>query len=265
MNTSEIEALFAQTLLGDYEGDDAWSAVSTLRQNGSRDVFERAATWCQADEPLKRARAVAILCQLRRPTVADASMDAPEWMFRDEASALVTEMVEREKDPVVLDSAISALGHLDDPKAIPLIIRYQDHADENVRFAAAFALGCFPNDGQSVCSLLKLTSDSHADVRDWAVFGLGVLGDADSPDIREALLRCLDDADEDVREEAAVGLGKRHDQRLIPRLLAMLDEPELAPRVAETAAALLGLDHDPAEWIASDYKAALLSKFQISD
>jgi HEAT repeat protein len=264
MNTSEIEALFAQTLLGDYEGDDAWAAVSTLRQNGSRDVFERAATWCQAHDPRKRARAADILCQLRRATVPNASMDSPEWMFRDEAYSLVTEMLEHEEDPVVLDSVISALGHLDDPKAIPLIIRYQGHTDENVRFAVAFALGCFPNDEQSVRALLKLTSDPHADVRDWAVFGLGVLGDADSPDIREALLRCLEDADEDVREEAAVGLGKRHDQRLIPRLRAMLDEPELKTRVAEAAAALLGLDSDPAEWVAADYRAALLTEFQIS-
>jgi hypothetical protein len=265
MDTSEIEALFAQTLLGDYECDDAWAAVSTLRQNGSQDVFERAATWCHADDPRKRARAVAILCQLRRATAANASMDPPEWMFRDEAYTLVTDMLEHEEDAVVLDSVISALGHLDNSKAIPLIIRYQDHSDDNIRFAVAFALGCFPNDEQSVRTLLKLTSDPNADVRDWAVFGLGVLGDADSPDVRDALLRCLEDADEDVREEAAVGLGKRRDHRLVPKLRAMLDEPELKTRVAEAAAALLGLDSDPAEWVAADYKAALLTKFQTSD
>jgi HEAT repeat protein len=75
----------------------------------------------------------------------------------------------------------------------------------------------------------------------------------------------LDDADEDVREEAAVGLGKRQDERLIPKLKTMLDEPELKCRVAEAAAALLGLDPDPPEWEAADYKAALLRKFKISD
>jgi HEAT repeat protein len=113
--------------------------------------------------------------------------------------------------------------------------------------------------------LLKLTSDTSAEIRDWAVFGLGVQGDADSPEIRQALLRCLDDMDEDVREEAAVGLGKRRDQRLIPTLLAMLDHPGVKIRVAEAAVALLALDKDPPEWTAADYRAALLSKFQISD
>lgn len=45
----------------------------------------------------------------------------------------------------------------------------------------------------------------------------------------------------------------------------MLEEPELKTRVAEAAAALLGLASDPAEWVAADYTAALLTKFQISD
>jgi hypothetical protein len=38
MSTSEVEALFAQTLLGHYEGEDAWAAVSVLRQNGSHEM-----------------------------------------------------------------------------------------------------------------------------------------------------------------------------------------------------------------------------------
>ena len=265
MNTSEIEALFVKTNIGDYEADDAREAISILRQNGDRAVFDRTAAWCHADEPRKRARAVAILCQLQCPCVSDASVNEPGWLFRDEAYALVTEMLEHENDSVVLDSAISALGHLGNPTVIPRIVRYQDHADENVRFAAAFALGCFPNDEQSVSSLLKLTTDPDSKVRDWAVFGLGVQGDADSADIREALLRCLEDPDEDVREEAAVGLGKRRGQRLIPKLLAMLEEPELKVRVAEAAAAMLGLDRDPDEWVAADYRAALLTERQVSN
>jgi HEAT repeat protein len=167
------------------------------------------------------------------------------------------------KIPWFFDSTISALGHLNNAKAVPLILHYQDHPDQRVRFAVTFALGCFPNHPQSVQGLLKLSSDVDADVRDWAVFGLAVQGDTDSTEIREALLRCLDDPNEDVREEAAVGLGKRQDRRLIPKLRTMLDEPELKVRVAEASAALLGLEQDLWEWAAADYKAALISKFQI--
>ncbi len=270
MNTPEAEALFAQTLRGDYEEEAAWKAVAVLRQDGSREIFEHAAAWCLADEPLKRARGAAILCQLRRAPVTNEPGEElkplkPEWMYRDESYMLVTKMLESEQDPLVLDCAICALGHLDNVKAVPLILSHQNHSDVNVRSAVAFALGSFPNDPQSVHGLLKLTSDADADVRDWAVFGLGVLGEVDSPEIREALVRCLDDADEDVREEAAVGLAKRKDQRLLAKLQSMLEGPELRVRVAEAAAALLDLDKDRPEWGAADYRAALISKFPTSD
>lgn len=116
---------------------------------------------------------------------------------------------------------------------------------------------------ESIRGLTKLTMDSHSDVRDWAVFGLGVQGDCDSLEIRETLLRCLNDTDEDVREEAAVGLGKRHDQRLIPQLRAMLDRGGISGRIAEAATGLLELDETPPEWTPADYKAALNAKFNL--
>jgi hypothetical protein len=264
MNPSELEALFARTLLGEYDDEEPWTAVAALRQNGSREIFEYAAAWCLSDDALKRARAADILCQLRR---ASHTPKEPQWMFRDECYSLITKMLESERNALVIDSAVHALGHLHNPEATPTILRYQDHPDEKVRFAVAFALGCFANDPQSVQGLLKLSSDTDAGVRDWAVFGLGVQGDADSPEIREVFLRYVDDSDVNVREEAAVGLGKRGDRLLVPKLLAMLalDEPAIKVRVAEAALALLGLDQDPPEWSVADYKAALLDKFQASE
>jgi HEAT repeat protein len=166
-------------------------------------------------------------------------------------------MLEKEQDPVVLNSIIHGLGHLNNAIATPPILRYLDHPDRMIRFAVTCALGSFPNEARSVEGLLKLTSDPDEEIRDWAVFGLRVLGNADSPEIREALLRCLTDANENVREEAAVGLGKRRDKRLIPVLLTMLEDPNIKVRVAEAAAALLGMDKDPKEWTASDYRAAV--------
>jgi len=66
MTATEIEALFAETLAGDYESEAAWAAVSKLRLDGDRETFERAKAWVASGEPLKRARAVDILCQLMR-------------------------------------------------------------------------------------------------------------------------------------------------------------------------------------------------------
>jgi HEAT repeat protein len=106
-----------------------------------------------------------------------------------------------------------------------------------------------------------LSSDLLQGHRRHSDCGLWFLGSVDSPEIREALLRCLSDADEDVSEEAAVGLGKRQDVRLLPRQGTMLNTPVLKERVAEAATALLGLAEDPPEWEAEDYKKALQERF----
>ena len=223
-----------------------------MQQNGSREIFDHAAAWCASDDPLKRARAASVLCQLRRGTIPQH-----EFLFRDESYVLLTNMLDKEQYPNVIYSILSAFGHLDNILAEPFILPYLDSPLHRVRYGACFALGCFPNDGRSIEGLLKLTSDSEDEIRDWAVFGLGVMGDADSPEIRDTLLRCLTDPDEDVREEAAVGLGKRQDLRLIPTLPKMLEDPSVKVRVAEAAAALLGMDIDPQEWTAADYRSAI--------
>src|ERR1700676_2666578 len=55
MTTSEVESLFSRTVVGDYESEDAWDAVGTLRMNGSREIFEWAAAWCTSDDARKGA------------------------------------------------------------------------------------------------------------------------------------------------------------------------------------------------------------------
>lgn len=258
MTKPEMEALFTRTILGDYEDDDGWEAVMSLQRDGSREIFDYAAEWLRSGDFLKKARACDVLGQLRR---AGDPAEEPEWLFRDEAFALITRALEGNQNAIVVSAAITALGHLREPNAITIIEAYVEHPNSDVRYALAFALGCFSPDLRSVPTLLKLTTDSSANVRDWSVFGLGVLGDFDSPEIRGVLLNRLIDEDEDVREEAAVGLGKRKDQRILPALLGALDAPELKDRVAEAATALLGLSDDPPNWNASDYKNALLKQF----
>jgi HEAT repeat protein len=127
----------------------------------------------------------------------------------------------------------------------------------------AFALGCFPNEPRSAETLLRLTQDTDEDVRDWATFGLGVLGNTDSDEIREALVRRLNDSDEDVREEAMVGLGKRNDQRVLSTLVAALERPKTTVRVIETAYLMLGMDNEREGWKGTDYAAALRQRFSL--
>lgn len=261
MSDQEVDELFNHTLIGGYDDDEPWSAVHTLRSNSSLAIFNRAKEWCRSSNPLKRVRAADILCQLRHVSLTNDSLTKSDPMFREESYLLVTEMLATEQDLQALSSEISALGHLDNPEAVPKIVRYADHPDENVRFSVAFALGCFPNDPTAVSHLLLLTSDVDSDVRDWAIFGLGVQGDADSAEIRERFLDCLNDPFLDARMEAAAALGKRHDARVAPALIGMLKENGSLRGLVEAAQYLLELSDDPPDWFEAEYIAALESRF----
>ena len=255
MTAEDIDELFAKTLTGDYEDDAPWQAVSALRLMGSREVFSRAAVWCKSKDPLTRARGIDVLAQLGK------TADRPTNSFPEESYAIVSSLLQQERDLRPLASAIAALGHLDNPLAIPLIAEYRPHPSAEIRFGVACALGSFPNDPRSAGTLLLLTEDADENVRDWATFGLGVLGDLDSTDIRDALFRRLGDPNEDVREEAMVGLGKRRDQRVLPSLIAVLERPPVTARVIEAAYQMLDMKNDREDWGTDEYAAALRERF----
>jgi HEAT repeat protein len=257
MTAHGIDELFAQALSGDYEDDAAWEAVRALRSIGTRQVFERGAELCKSDDPLSRARGADVLGQLGK------TVDHRSNSFPEESYSVITSLVRQETQPQTLAAGIAALGHLDNPLAVPLITSFSSHPNPEVRFDVAFALGCFPNVPLSVETLLRLTQDADEDVRDWATFGLGVLGESDSEKIREALLRRLADSDEDVREEAMVGLGKRKDQRVLSTLLIALARPNTTTRVIEAAYQMLGLGNEQEGWSGIDYAAALRQRFSL--
>ena len=241
MSEATIDELFSQAFQGDYDNDDAWQAIETLRSMGTRDVFDKAAASCRSNEPLKRARGADILGQLGKTS------ENPTPLFSDESFAILTRMLDSETDPVALSAIVTALGHLENPAAIPLILPLSYHPASDVRFGLAFALGCFADDKRSVSTLLKLMTDGDDEVRDWATFGLGVLGDFDSAEIREALVRNLGDSDEDVREEAMVGLAKRRDPRSLTAVMSALEGDKASARALDAANFLLARETDPVE------------------
>jgi HEAT repeat protein len=255
MTSTGIGDLFACTLKGDYDDDAPWEAVHALRKLGTREVFEIAATWCKSDDSLMRARGVDVLAQLGK------TINHPLNKFPEDAYAIISELVQGEKNLRALRSGIIALGHLDNVAAVPIIVSFQRHSNTNIRFSVAFSLGSFPNDDLSVETLLAMMEDSDEDVRDWATFGLGVQGDRDSTAIRDALFRSLSDANEDVREEAMIGLGKRKDQRVLSSLFAAIESPQIKARVAEAASLMLDMEDVPQELGAEEYRAALKQRF----
>jgi HEAT repeat protein len=257
VKTENIDELFAQTLEGDHDDDAPWEAVRALRRIGSRDIFDRAVEWCRSEDPFKRARGAEVLAQLGK------TAGHRENNFPEESYQVISHMLRHENHQRPLQSAISSLGHLANPAAVALIIENQCHFHPSaaVRFAVASALGSFANDPDATAILLLLMEDADDDVRDWATFGLGVLGDLDCDEIREALFRRISDSNEDVREEAMVGLGKRKDLRVLAPLLVELRQPSMTDRIIEAARELLDVQEDRKDWRGDDYVAALRERF----
>ena len=225
MTEHEIDDLFAATLLGDYDDEEAWKAVAKLRLNGNRRIFDLASEWCIASEPLKRDRGASILGQLHAPRSIEQEQSKRPGnpIFVEESYEIISRMLESESNAEALGSELFALGHLYREASVPLILNYVDHPDENIRFAATCSLGHFPQNETAIQALLRLADDSDDDVRNYALFALGTQSNLDTPELRETLARHLSDSFSDAREEAIAGLAKRKDERAVLPLLRLME------------------------------------------
>ncbi len=212
--------------LSEPDVDLRWRAIQALHWRGGRDVFERAAALCRGERPIERMTGADVLAQL----------GLPDHDFPDEAIAILAALIEHERDASVVASALSAFGHLGGPPDLTAVAPLKDHPDPSVRHSLAYALG-FREEPLAIDTLIALTRDEEANVRDWATFGLGQ-GDADANPIRDALAERLDDEDDDVRAEAIAGLARRRDERALEPLVDALRAGETGPQIFEACEAM---------------------------
>lgn len=222
---SEIADLIAVALTG--EDEPAWNAIRKLQERGDAEVFEAAANLLRSASSKDRGRGVDILAQLGTPKPSDE--------LRRRCADLILEMLKAEQSASVLESIGVALGHLQDPRAVEVLLPLHRHSEADVRYGVVF--GLLPHsDPKSVSALIELSADSDEDVRNWATFGLGSMESVDTPLLREALVRRLDDTNAEIRGEALVGLARRKDRRVVEPLrreLAAEDVSILAVEAAE--------------------------------
>lgn len=256
LSVAEVDALFANTLTDDPEDDGRWDAIGKLRTSGGRLIFERAMAWCSSDEERKQLSGVDVLAQIGRTS------EHPVTSFADESYPVIEAILLHDPSTEIKSSAIAALSFLENPAAIPLICFFRCDLEAEIRFSVACALGPpFANDDLAVETLLELMRDEDEDVRDWATFNLGSLGDADSPAIREALIERLSDSFPDAREEAVQALSKRKDLRVLPALKDLLQEEAMSLCAEEAAYYLLELEWGDNRKTASELLGELNARF----
>jgi HEAT repeat protein len=200
------------------DSHERWDHVVTLHERGDDESFVVAAELLDSPNPDRRALGADILAQLG----AAPGVPVEDRPLAGPAFRLLLERIATETHPDVLQAIATAFGHLSDPRGIPALHALRDHSDEDVRHAVVFGL-LGQDDDLAVETLVELSRDPDPDVRDWAIFGLGMQIARDDPQIRDALVARLDDPDDDARGEALRGLAVRGDERAIPQLLIELE------------------------------------------
>lgn len=238
-----IETALAEAERSDDEIVD-YLAVAVLHARGTREILDAALNLCGSPNPKRRALGARILGEL-----------GPDRTFPDECCDALLDLVRHDQDQSVLTAAVFALGHLRNPRSDPDLIALRHHANEDVRHGVASALAGATSPA-AVAALLELMEDPYYMARDWATTSIGQTVVLDEPEIRTALLRRADDDDEITRAEALHGLARRHDERVLPYLIAELSiVRERAYLFADAAKAYLGIDEtlevDPNELVAA--------------
>jgi HEAT repeat protein len=243
------DKLFLASFEGDEDDERAWSAVVSLRQRDTEEVFQLAVAYCRSNSPKHRARALDVLAQMgagKRPS------ERPH--FDESVEVAVAHL--HDEDPSVVYSAVWALAHLNDDRAITALIEMRGNADPYVRRAVACGMANSARP-EAISTLVDLMQDEDDEVRNWSTFqlaqayvedGSGRLGTLDSDQIRDAFRKRLNDSFTDVREEAIWGLARRRDPMGLRLLLERLNSERCTQGDAMAAAEALEKGYDtPAE------------------
>jgi HEAT repeat protein len=151
---------------------------------------------------------------LQDPKFAEALLE----LFRDS----------KNDDPRVRRYLALAMGRLQDPRAVPLLVEALDEdsgqaADAETQVYALWALGAIA-DPAALPTLVKSARSSDPGLRKTAVHALGSFP---ADEARAALVEALADAVEDVRWNAAIALARRGDALGAPVLASLLDREHL--------------------------------------
>lgn len=233
-----VSELFTAALAGEYEAEEAWDAVATLRARGTEEVYAAAAQLCGSEDATARARGLDVLGQL-----GAGKSDAERPHLHGCVSIAIGHL--SDPDPNVACSAAWALSHLHTKAAMAALVPMKSHEDVRVRHALAAALHldrC--SSPRALSAVLELMQDPSDEVRDWATFALGQSVEMDSPEIRSALRSRLQDSFADTRNEALWGLALRKDRLGLTLLLERIEAENCMAGDEMAAAEALGISYD---------------------
>jgi len=190
-------------LLNNKSDKTYWDNISELRSRPNKSVFEKCNDLVNSDIAKNRMIGIDILAQLGispRP-------------FYKETIDLYLDIVKKERDNKILKSLLYAIGHNNDnlnQEQIENLIAFKTFESNAVRQGLVSSLLGLENN-QAIDTLIDLSNDKVASIRNWATFGIGSQIETDNDKIRKALWSRTSDKNQDTKLEAIVGLANRND------------------------------------------------------
>jgi HEAT repeat protein len=207
-DTSQVRREFEQVLSA-RSNSVYWCRVAHLQQQGTSEVFDFAVIALRSRNAKRRQMGADVLGQL------GYQQSVPP--FRSASVSALQAALRLERNPPVLAAVVMALARLTARSAIAQVVPLAKHRSPEVRRAVAAELPwCTWESGEErpdrrvTATLVDLSRDKVATVRDWACFSLAS-SVADNAGIRAALWDRVRDRHYDTRIEALRGLALRRD------------------------------------------------------
>jgi hypothetical protein len=231
MSTAEesVAAMFERAIQLSLGVDDgaAQELVGKIVQKRDK-AFDIALWRLRAGDDAERAMSVYILGLLS----AERDESEPDMVAR------LVEVAKREKVLGVQQALVIAFRYSSDPRAIPQMLTWLKSGEASFRRSVVETLsGCIErNRGpEGVDALIHATRDHVEEVRNWATYGLGIIISRDNTKIRDTLMERLEDESANIRRAAMTGLARRRDQRMVPVVLAGLQDDEVTRYEVQSA------------------------------
>jgi HEAT repeat protein len=243
--SSELLADALALTRSDPESKTRQEIIWELHRRASPDIFAAARELSDGSDAAARCLAADILAQLGQLEYQGNEQLRPFT----QASIPILRQLLRDDDDRVVAAAIAAIGDHYQDTVIAEVPTLAYHRSFHVRLSAAQELrpGDIGAENQvAIDMLIRLSEDEDEAVRDWATFSLGSMGNADTPEIREALYRRLNDRDFDARSEALLGLAARKDERVVPFIASALAADTVGALAVEAAGTIGSPDLLPA-------------------
>jgi HEAT repeat protein len=200
-----VEKLFFR-LINNKSDKTYWDNIRELHRRGNKEVFYKGYRLASSKVDKEKIIGIDVLAQLgleNRP-------------FKKQTLKLYFQLLKKEKNVKVLWTTLYAIGHNNEEltqSQIKILTSFINNKNIEIRKSLVYALLAV-QDQKAIDTLIILTNDKIASIRDWATFGIGTQIDRNNKSIRDALWKRVNDKDQDTKLEAIFGLAKRKDIRI---------------------------------------------------